>query len=392
MDIHKIQSKLHEEQLDGWLIYDYHGSNNFAKELLKIPEHGVFTRRLFYWIPQKGEPHKVVHYIESDCLDHLEGKKEVYLSWNELEKIIASFLKKHRKIAMEYSPRCAIPNISLVDGGTIDLIRACGAEVYSSANLLQSFFLPLDEKAVETHFAAMEILKKTTANTWDLIAHHLRKGIKLTEYDVQQFILSEFTASDYITEDGPICAVNENSALPHYVATKKNAKSIQMGDFILIDLWCKQNVANAIYADITRVAIAAPEPTPKHQEIFEIVREAQVRTIRFIEQRLNEKNPICGWEVDVQCRDYIEKRGFGKFFPHRTGHSIDTNVHGSGVNLDNFETCDTRLLNPGSCFSIEPGIYLPDEFGIRLECNGLITLQNQLQISGDSQESIFCLL
>lgn len=391
MDLARIQNKLLEYSLDGWLIYDYHNCNRFAHEILQIPKEGVLTRRFFYWIPSSGEPIKIVHHIESQSLDHLPGKKHLYLSWIDLEQALSDVLKTGKSIAMEYSPRNAIPSVSIVDGGTLEVVKQF-AEVKSSADLIQNFISQLDERKIETHFIAEEILKKTLNNAWDLIASSLRKNQNITEYDVQQFILSEFAAYDCITEEGPICAVNENSALPHYCAFHENSKVISKGDFILIDLWCKKNMPYSVYADMTHVGIAAAEPTPHHQEIFEIVRQAQLSTTEFIRTRLKNGISTQGWEVDAHCRSFIEKKGFGSYFLHRTGHSIDTEVHGSGANLDNLETRDTRLLIPGSCFSIEPGIYLPEKFGVRLEYNAVIDYTNILSVTGDVQESIFCLL
>jgi Xaa-Pro dipeptidase len=390
--IQNIQEQLEEQELDGWLLYDHHGSNRFATEILKLPPELMLTRRFFYWIPQKGYPLKLVHKIEADCLDHLPGKKMIYLSWQELEEQLQKILKGSKKIAMEYSPRNSNPYVSVVDAGTMDVVRETGIEVVSSANLLQHFTTTLDDEQIASHLFAERVLLKTLNRAWDLISAALRANKKIYEHEVQQFILSEFTASNCITEDGPLCAVNEHSALPHYAATKESSKLIQPGDLILIDLWCKQNTPRAIYADLTRVAVAAPEATPLQQEVFNIVRDAQSFGIRFIKERLENNYELLGCEVDQVCRQYIEERGYGANFLHRTGHSIDTHVHGARANLDNLETHDTRKILPGSCFSIEPGIYLPGEFGIRLESDVIVHLDGHLQVTGGIQENFFFLL
>lgn len=385
--IEHIQQKLCEHDIDGWLIYDNHGSNRFARELLGIPPHVVITRRVFYWIPKEGEPHKVVHRIESESLNHLPGKKHIYLSWTELDDQLKKVLSGHKKIAMEYSPRCANPNISVVDGGTLDVVRSLSIEVETSADLLQHFTSVLSEEQIASHHEASDVLQTTLSRAWDMIADRLHAGKRLTEYDVQKFILSEFTAQNCITEDGPCCSVNGNSALPHYLATKAAATQIQKGDFILIDLWCKKDVPHGVYADLTRVAVAAPEPTPRQQEVFAIVKSALDQGISALREK-----KMRGAEVDDVVRGVIEKAGYGEFFTHRTGHNIDTSVHGAGANLDNLETADYRKLLPGMCFSIEPGIYLPGEFGVRLEYNFLIGHDRSIEITGGTEEAILCLL
>lgn len=391
IDINKVQKKLHEYEVDGWLLYDFHGSNKFAHELLNIPPKTVLTRRFFYWIPQKGEPEKIVHQIESENLEFLSGKKHLYLSWHELEDELAKVLKKAKRIAMEYSPRNSNPYVSVVDAGTVEIVKGLGVEVVSSADLLQHFTSVLDEEQIESHLQAADRVKKTVDLAWDMIADQLRLEKKITEFDVQQFILSEFLAHDCIAEDGPICAVNSHSALPHYIATRDNAKVINRGDFILIDLWCKKNAPRAVYADITRVAIASSEPTPRQEEVFEIVKGAIDQGIRLITARMGSGKPLKGSEVDDVCRNYIQEKGYGHYFTHRTGHNIGTSVHGGGVHLDNLETSDERQILPQTCFSIEPGIYLPEEFGIRIEYDVLIGHDRKVNITGGKEESIICL-
>lgn len=390
--IEQIQGRLNEEGADGWLLYDNHGSNRFARELLGISPHLVITRRFFYWIPKEGEPIKILHRIESESLNALPGRRKLYLSWTELESVLKEVLGKAERILMEYSPRNANPNISVVDAGTLEVIKGFGIEVSSSADLLQYYTSVLDEKQIASHLEASLVLETSFSRAWDLIADSLREGRRITEYDVQKFILSEFTAQDCITEDGPTCSVNGNSALPHYMATKHDAREINRGDFVLIDMWCKKNVAHGIYADLTRVAVAAPQPTPRQEEIFKIVKGALTKAVDCMRSRVQKGEEIQGAEVDDVCRDYIKKAGYGEYFTHRTGHNIDTSVHGAGVNLDNLETADYRKILPGMCFSVEPGIYLPEEFGIRIEYNLLIGKDRSVEITGGTEENIICLL
>lgn len=390
--IEAIQEKLREQDVDGWLLYDNHGSNRFVKELLVIPPHRVITRRFFYWIPKEGEPQKILHRIEADSIDDVPGKKLLYLSWLELEQCIKQVLSNSKKIMMEYSPRNANPYVSVVDAGTFEVVCESGVDVLSSADLLQNFTSVLDERQIASHLEAASVLQTTVSRAWDLIADRLRNGQRITEYEVQKFILSEFTAQNCITEDGPLCAVNGHSAQPHYMANKYTTKEIVRGDFILIDLWCKKNVVHGVYADITRVAVASPQPTPRQQEIFEIVKVAQKKAFDYFRKRLRAGEEIRGADVDDVCRGFIKSKGYGEFFTHRTGHNIDTNVHGAGVHLDNLETSDYRKILPGMCFSVEPGIYLPDEFGVRVESNLLIGHDRSVEITGGIEENIVCLL
>lgn len=390
--IEQIQSHLIEQGVDGWLLYDNHGSNRFVRELLEIPPYHVITRRFFYWIPKEGKPQKILHGIESESLNGLPGEKHLYLSWVELEGVLQNVLHNAKTILMEYSPRNANPNISVVDAGTLEVIRSFKIEVLSSADLLQYYTSVLDEKQIASHLEAAEVLETTFSRAWDLISDALRHEKRITEYDVQKFILSEFTAQNCITEEGPTCSVNENSALPHYMATKHNAREIQRGDFILIDMWCKKDTLQSIYADLTRVGVAAPQPTPRQDEVFKVVKGALNKAIEFIRTRLQQGENVRGAEVDDMCRNQIKKAGYGAYFTHRTGHNIDTNVHGAGANLDNLETADYRKILPGMCFSVEPGIYLPEEFGIRIEYNVLIGHDHTLRITGGTEESIVCLL
>lgn len=389
--IGRIQQALREQQLDGWLLYDFRRSNDLACHFLEISSSTLLTRRLCYWIPQSGEPIKIVSSIEPYHLDHLPGKKLLYSSWQEFEEVVNLVVSGRHRIAMEYSPRNAIPYVSKVDGGTLDIVRSLGVDVISSADLLQLFKGILTPEQVESHFKAAEALDCIAAQTWAHIRSCLNKGYPLTEYDVQQWILAQMKSLEMVTEGDPICAVNAHSADPHYIPTQTKAQIIQQGDFILIDLWCKQSKEQSIYADITRVGVANKQPSEKQEKIFQIVRQAQQAATDLVEQRFAQNISVEGWEVDQIAREVITKAGYGKFFNHRTGHNIDTRDHGAGTHLDNLETHDNRRLLPGTCFSIEPGIYLPGEFGVRLEYDIYVHQNGKIQVTGGIQSALVTL-
>ncbi|MGA8164153.1 MAG: M24 family metallopeptidase [Waddliaceae bacterium] len=386
-----VQASLAREKIDGWLFYDFRRSNELACGFLEIPQQTLLTRRFFYWLPKQGEPVKIVSAIEDKVLHHLSGTVKTYRTWKELEKCLEDILSGCRKVAMEYSPRNAIPSVSKVDGGTLELVRSFGVDVVSSANLLQQYTSVWDARKLDTHLKAADILCEAVDQAWQWIASNLTSRKRITEYAVQQYLLETFAAHRCVTSDPPICAVNEHSADPHYLPTKEHSSAIGRGDFILIDLWCKQDLPRAAYADITRVGVAAPQPTSRQNEIFTLVKRARDRGVELIRECMREKRPLMGCEVDQACRQVIEKGGYGGSFIHRTGHNIDETDHGNGAHIDNYETHDCRELLPGTCFSIEPGVYLPGEFGVRLEYDVFIHSDRRVQITGGIQNSITCL-
>lgn len=389
--IERAQGFLQQSHLDGWLLYDFHGSNELARHFLRIPSHEITTRRFFYWIPAKGEPVKLVHAIEPHVLDRLPGEKRTFLSWQSLEKEVGKVVQGAKKVAMEYSPKNAIPYVSRVDGGTIDLIRSFGVEVVSSADFLAHFTSVLTKEEGEGHQRAARACDQVMKEAWDWIVEKLKRGDPFTEYDIQQQILKEFASAHLVTDHAPIVAVNAHSADPHYEPLKKTASPIRKGDFILIDLWAREKGEETVFGDITRVAVAAPAPTAKQNEVFQIVRRAQKAAVQLIRNRFAKKQRIAGWEVDQAARNEIEKAGFGPFFIHRTGHNIGFTLHGSGAHMDNLEMHDIRPLLPGTCFSIEPGIYLPGEFGVRLEHDIFIHLDGTIEVTGGEEDAIVCL-
>jgi Xaa-Pro aminopeptidase len=389
--IQDVQSHLVKGKINGWLLYDFQCINPLARKFLQIPPEELTTRRFFYWIPARGEPVKILHRIEPHVLSHLPGKECFYLAWQQLHEQLKTTLQGVKTLAMEYSPNQAIPTLSKVDGGLIDLIRSFSIEVVSSATFLQYYTCVLDEEQLQLHEEAAIFLDHVVAQAWDKIRAALVAKQSINEYQVRMFIAEQMEKNGFTTEALPICAVNAHSADPHFEPTEKNAAVIKRGDFILIDLWCKKNHPKAIYGDITRVGVADRAPTEKQQQIFSLVRAAQVAATKYVQTRYAAKQPLKGYEVDRVCRGVIEKGGFGPYFLHRTGHNIYTQDHGPGANIDSLETVDERELIPHTCFSIEPGIYLPGEFGVRLEYDVYLGDGGVAKVTGGSQESILCL-
>jgi Xaa-Pro aminopeptidase len=389
--LQEVQRVLMEEKMDGWLLFDFRRSNPLAYTFLEIPSDKMLTRRFFYWIPQKGDPIKIVSLIEPHTLDHLPGMKWTYRGWQELERLLFSLGSENRTIAMEYSPYQALPTVSKVDAGMVELIRKTGAQVVSSANILQRYTSVWAPAQVQSHLAAAKVLESIVDRTWAFIERSLQLENALDEYQVQQFMLQAIYEEGCQTDDWPHCAVNAHSADPHYHPTPETALPIRAGDFILLDLWCKQKVPHAVYADITRVGVAALRPTQKQQEIFEIVKDARDQATLLIKEHYENQRPLQGWQVDQVCRDCIQKAGYGDYFIHRTGHNLGEEVHGPGANLDNFETHDYRQLLPGTGFTIEPGIYLPQQFGVRLEYDIYLDPVGEIRVTGGIQEELVCL-
>lgn len=386
MDISKIQNDLIQLGCEGWLIFDFRRSNELGCGVLEIPPDRMLTRRFFYWIPAKGAPLKIVHSVEPAVLMHLPGEQVEYRTWGELEERLQQALKGARRVAMEYSPRCQNPYLSKVDAGTVEVIRGFGVEVVSSADL---FLNTLTKEQIAGHLMAAKVVDEVVELAWQQIAKRLGR---ISEYAVQQLILEEFDRRGCMSDDPPLCAVNQNGANPHYCPSALQDAKIKAGDFILIDLSCKKKEPRAIYADITRVGVGATAPAPKQKEVFEVVKRAQEAGLQLVESRFARGETLLGWEVDKACRDVIEKAGWGSYFTHRTGHNLGEHIHGNGTHLDNFETKETRKIVKGTCFTIEPGIYLPGEFGIRLEYDVLITEEGSVAVTGGKQAEIRCLL
>jgi Xaa-Pro dipeptidase len=394
LDKHRIQHAqniIEEQKLDGWLLYDFRRNNSLACRFLGISDHTHLTRRFLYYIPKKGDPVKIVHAVESFVLDHLPGMKKIFTTWNKLEELIRSLFRGGEKIAMEYSPRNAIPYVSKVDAGTLDLMQSFGVHVVTSAGLLQRFNAVLSEEQVKSHLFACEFLDVLTNEVFQYVSSRVQQGSELTEYQVQSWILEKFEQNHCVTDSPPIVAINGFTSNPHYMPTKERSNRIEAGDFLLIDLWCRQENEGAIFGDITRVAVLRDEPTTLENELFHLVREAQKKAVVFLEKRIKNGEIVRGFEVDDVAREFIRQGGRGDNFIHRLGHSIYTETHGEGANLDNYETHDDRQLLPNTCFSIEPGIYLKGQLGLRLEHDVLLQ-ENLVRVTGGTQEEIYCLL
>ena len=370
MDIAAIQDYLSEHELDGWLLADFHARNTIAVDLLKLS--GLVTRRSFYFIPAMGEPTGLVHAIEREKFRNLPGKIITYSGYQALEKELARMLGGVNRLAMEYSSRGRLPYIGLVDAGTIELVREMGIEVLSSANLVAYFGARLSVEQIATHRMAARNLIEVKDRTFAYIAKALTDGVALTEFDVMQHMLSLFEELDMLTESGPNCSVDANAGDPHYEPQAATARPVKKGQLILIDLWAKIKRPDAIYGDITWMAYAGKreEIPAQYREIFAVLVKARDAAVEHIRKNIEIKS-VKGAEVDEICRKVIVDAGYGKYFTHRTGHSITSTEHGSGPNIDNLETEDSRKLRKGHLFSIEPGIYMQD-FGFRTEINMLI--------------------
>lgn len=384
MKIQRVQTLLKEQKIDGWLLYDFRKSNALAVKFLEIPPEQLLSRRFYYWIPKEGAPVKIVSSVENPLI-HLPGNTVVFRSWEELESLLKFTLASSQVIAMEYSPFGAVPEVSRVDGGTIELVRKYVPKIVSSGDLLQEFTSVWDEKKWQSHLFAASVLDEIANGAWERIRDQVDSGI--TEYDVQQWMLQAMSEKGCMTDHPPICAVNAHSADPHYSPMPQSCSKIQRGDFILIDLWCKSKEKGAVYADITRMG--AFKTTPKQLEVFQIVKRAQNGALAFVKERYLNKQPLYGYEVDRICRNVIAEAGYQEYFVHRTGHNIDELDHGPGAHLDDLETHDLRLLLPGTCFSIEPGIYLKGEFGVRLEYDVFLHPSGEVIVTGGVQEEIF---
>lgn len=366
--IERIQEALKDANLDGWLFYDFRQSDPLAYRILRLDDRTLGTRRWFYFVPSQGEPTKIVHSIERENLDALPGKKLVYLPWQQLHKHLKQAVSGHRRIAMQYSPNNDIPYVSRVDGGTVELVRSFGVELVCSADLVQRFEAVWTDEQLQTHLQAGPKMRQIVDETFAEIARRVEANLPTDEYQIQQYMVSLYDRHGLMADHPPIVAVNANAALPHYGPTPESSQPIRRGDFVLIDLWSKQkDNPKSVYVDITWTGFVGDEVPEKYTKIFNIVREARDSAIEFVRQAVREKRTIYGWQVDDAAREVIRNAGYGEFFIHRTGHSIGEEVHGNGANIDNLETRDNRTLIPRTCFSIEPGIYLPGDFGVRSE-------------------------
>ncbi len=390
--IARIQTELSKAGIDGWLFFDFHNRDPISYRILGL-EFGKFTsRRWFYLVPKSGQPVKLVSAVEAGKLDALPGEKRVYRSWRELLDHLRGMLDGLSTVAMQYSPRGDVPYVSIVDAGTVELVRAAGVEVVSSAPLVQVFEAVLTPEQLESHVKAGEKIHRIKDEAFALVSQKVRGGHVITPYDVQQFIVRRFEEEGLTCQgEYPIVGTNEQPADPHFEPTPENARPIKLGDTLLVDLWAKLKEPNAVFYDITWCAFVGENPPAKYSEIFRLACQARDAALALVQERFAQGQPLAGYEVDDAARQVIEKAGYGPYFVHRTGHNIGTEVHGNGANLDNLETRDNRLLVPGLCFSIEPGIYLPGEMAVRTEINVFITHDGKPQVYGPIQKELVLL-
>jgi Xaa-Pro dipeptidase len=389
MEFDLIQLTLRENGLDGWLFYDHHRRDPIAYRVLRI-DPPMCTRRWYYLIPAEGDPSKLIHRVERQNLAGLPGQELEYSSWKEQHEGLKKILEGKRRIAMQYSPLNNIPYVGLVDAGTIELVKSLGVEVVSSADLVQLFEARWSEDALASHLEAGKVVHAAVRAGFAAVREAVRTGKGITEYDVQQEMRRVFDAAGVVTDEGPVAAVNRNSANPHYMPLRDSSLPIGIDDFVLLDVWGKMNKPGAVYFDITWTGFVGVEVPRRYAQVFEIVREARDAAVVFVEAAMKSWRTIHGYEVDDVARGIITRRGYGQYFVHRTGHSIGEDVHGNGANIDNFETRDTRQIIPRTCFSIEPGIYLP-EFGVRSEVNVFVE-ESGARVTGEIQSAIVPIL
>ena len=388
MDVAAIQAALAEQRIDGWLLYDFRGSNPIARAVIGFDESQIGTRRWFYLIPRQGEPVAILHVIEPQALKGAPGRSVLYRSWKELEGLLREHLRALPRVAMEYSPGAAIPYVGRVDAGTVEMVSAAGVEVVSSADLVQIFesrWTP-EQKALHDRAARDTLLAKDEA--FALVRERLAAGVPVKESEVQAFIMARFDARGLVSDHPCIVAVNEHASDPHFeTAAGAKDREISGGDLLLIDLWAKvAGDARAVYYDATWMAYCGTDVPARMLEVWEAVKGARDAAVAFVTDAVASGRTIHGYEVDDVARAFIEERGFGPYFLHRTGHSIGYQVHGNGVNIDNLETRDQRRIVSGLCFSIEPGVYLP-EFGVRSEIDMYVG-EGRAEVTGDIQRDL----
>jgi len=386
VNVEEIQEALGREKLDGWLFFDHHRRDPLAYRVLGFEPASHITRRWYYFIPAKGEPRGLVHRIESGMLDALPGEKIRYSSWTEQVDGLRKILGGARRVAMQYSPQCAIPYVAMVDAGTVELVRGLGVEVATSAELIQYFEARWTKAQLESHLEAGRRVDRVRSEAFAMIGERTRNGGSVEELEAKRFILDGFAKQGLVRADGPIVGVNGNAANPHYEPQEGVTKPIRRGDFVLLDMWAKLDQPGSVYYDITWTGFCGTEPREDIRKVFAIVREARDRAVARVEQAMRAGEALRGFEVDDVAREYITSQGYGPNFVHRTGHSIGQDVHGNGANMDNLETHDERRIVPWTCFSVEPGIYLQD-FGVRLEVNVFVE-EHDARVTGEIQKEL----
>jgi Xaa-Pro dipeptidase len=385
MNLEQIQTALREQHVDGWLFYDHHHRDPIAYRILGLSEGLHVTRRWYYFIPAEGTPRKLTHRIESGKLASLPGSGNVYSSWQELEAGLSAMLEPYTRLAMQYSPRNAIMYVSLVDAGTVEVLRGMGKTIVSSADLVSRFEAVLTAEQIASHYEAGQRIDEVLREAWKHIGTRVRSG-GVNEYEIMVWLREAMRRAGIADGYGPNVSVNANSSDSHYEPTAENSKPITQGDFLLIDIWGRLDRPETCTYDITWTAVVGREPSERERQTFNLVAQARDAAIKTVQEAFAARQPLAGWQADDAARSVIRAAGMGDYFTHRTGHSISTETHGNGANLDNLETHDDRLILPYTCFSVEPGIYLP-EFGVRAEVN-MLTEPGRAVVTGPKQTEL----
>ena len=386
MRLTEIQDALRAEGLDGWLFFDHHHRDELSYRVLQFTPGSMVTRRWYYFVPATGEPRGLAHKIEPYTLGPLPGDVQLYAGWADLVSGLTRLLGGAKKIAMQYSPNCAVPYVAMVDAGTVELVRSLGVEVATSANLIQFFESRWNAAQLENHLEAGRRIDRIRAESFARISAKQQAGERVTEWEMQQFILGRFKDEGLFTDHGPDVAVNANASNPHYNPTREACSEIKCGDLVLLDMWAKLDRPDGVYYDITWTGYCGAQAPDAIRNVFTIVRDARDAAIARVTKAVAAKEQLCGYQVDDAAREHIRNAGYTDYFFHRTGHSIGAEVHGTGANMDNLETHDERHVIPWTCFSIEPGIYLP-EFGIRSEVDMFVD-EISARVTGEIQREL----
>ena len=387
--LEEMQSDLRAAKLDGWLFYDFRGRDPIAHRILQLPNH-MRTRRWFYFVPAKGTAKKLVHKIETQSLAAVPGETLYYSGQDELRKNLKKVLGRAKTVAMQYSPKNAIPYVAMVDAGTVELVKSCGVKVVTSADLVQKYEACWTPEQLQSHLEAGKAVDRIIAEAFAVAAKGVGEKKPLMEHELQKWILQEFEAAGLTTEEPPDVAVNAHASDPHYAPSAERPTPIKQGDLLLLDVWGKTKAEGSVYYDISWVGYLGTKVPEKYAKVFGVITAARDKAVELIRSSVAAGKPVQGWQVDKAARSVIEKAGYGRYFIHRTGHNIGTTVHGNGVNMDGLETHDSRHLIAGTCNSVEPGIYLA-EFGMRSEVNVYVG-EGEARVTGAVQKEILALL